>query len=517
MTIKELKEQVRSLVGNTKIDKAIELLTDWAAQNDDNDFKNALVQIKSHFKSLKNKIISGIIDGQEERITRAQIVNRILGLLDMIPEPKSAKPPKNSFPESLPEFNVPEPSNSMAIPPPPPAPSPVFSIERSASIKMPTVPAPQPTGGGPLQGGLLYNIPPKMPNGVETKCVVRIAFDKKILNNTTDIFQSPVSMDIRVAELMEVELKELGNNGAFEITALNDKQQFLDGFSATEWQFYVKPLKVGNFKLLLKVAIIERINDVDRRKEAVLEQSISVITEGGVPQPAPMKSFLPDFKEVKPENGIKTILFMGANPPGTTKLQLEVEHSRIAAELNSSFKLPVSKFVNVSDMNKLIIINRPNIIHFSGHGKDPETGEQGADGIGRGVGRPQMPKSYEKTGGILVFDEDMRSMKVIEDKALKFLFKAVTQQFKIPLEVVVFNSCHSASQAKAVGAFVPYVVGTSRAIKDATAISFATGFYFGLANGMSIEDAFTSGKINAVLDDTSAEDLIILYKNGVKM
>ena len=90
------------------------------------------------------------------------------------------------------------------------------------------------------------------------------------------------------------------------------------------------------------------------------------------------------------------------------------------------------------------------------------------------------------------------------------------KKLKIPIEVVVFNSCHSESQAKVVGKSVPYVVGTAHAIKDDIAISFAVGFYFGLANGLSVEDAFTSGKMQAVMEDLTAENLIVLYLNGEK-
>ena len=209
---------------------------------------------------------------------------------------------------------------------------------------------------------------------------------------------------------------------------------------------------------------------------------------------------------------MKTILFMGANPPDTRSVQIEVEHSRIASELNNKFNLEVEKFLSASEIPKLITEKKPHIIHFSGHGKDPESGEHGEAGdTTRAIG--MKPDTTHK-GGIVVFDNDMRQMKIIEDDQLEYLFKTVVNSFKIPIEVAVFNSCYSESQAKVLGKYIPYVVGSSRAIKDEIALSFAVGFYYGIANGQSVEDAFLQGKMQAVLQDMSAETLIVLYKNG---
>ena len=211
-------------------------------------------------------------------------------------------------------------------------------------------------------------------------------------------------------------------------------------------------------------------------------------------------------------NVLKTILFMGANPPDTKKVQIEVEHSRISSELDNKFNLKVAKFVSASEIPKLITANKPYIIHFSGHGKDPESGEHGATAEGSRL--IALPSDYSKRGGIVVFDNDMRKMKILEDNQLEYLFKTVVNGFKIPIQVALFNSCYSESQAKVLGKYIPYVIGSSLAIKDDIAIAFAVGFYYGIANGNTIEEAFLQGKIQAVLEDFSAETLIVLYKNG---
>jgi hypothetical protein len=260
--------------------------------------------------------------------------------------------------------------------------------------------------------------------------------------------------------------------------------------------------------------------NIRRNKLAATILSLIDETEEAAPQEASKTPIIAVSSVVNTSNmaaasvstALKTILFMGANPPDTSKVQIEVEHSRISSELDNKFNLKVAKFVSASEIPKLIMANKPYIIHFSGHGKDPESGEHGAiSGDSRLV---MLPNDYSKRGGIVVFDDDMRKMKILEDNQLEFLFKTVVNGFKIPIQVALFNSCYSESQAKVLGKYIPYVIGSSLAIKDDIAIAFAVGFYYGIANGQTIEEAFMSGKIQAVLEDFSAETLIVLYKNG---
>jgi hypothetical protein len=105
----------------------------------------------------------------------------------------------------------------------------------------------------------------------------------------------------------------------------------------------------------------------------------------------------------------------------------------------------------------------------------------------------------------------------VDDDALDFIFDNIVTNFNVPIEVVVFNSCYSESQAKVIGKYVPYVVGSARAIGDDVALAFASGFYFGMSKGLSVEKAFSSGKMQAVLADKQSKDLIVLYRNGEKM
>jgi hypothetical protein len=213
-------------------------------------------------------------------------------------------------------------------------------------------------------------------------------------------------------------------------------------------------------------------------------------------------------------NGLKTILFMGANPPGARSIQLEIEHSRIATELKGRFNLPTEKFLSADQIPELMVQHSPFIVHFSGHGQNPDTGEHGQvnELTTRAIGR--LPENYGQKGGIVVFSDDMLKLEIVDDDVLDFLFSTAVNDLGIPIQVVVFNSCYSESQAKVIGKYIPYVVGTANAIKDDTAIAFASGFYFGLAQGLTVEKAYATGRMKAVIKDIKAKELIVLYKNG---
>ena len=437
------------------------------------------------------------------------------------PTDKAEKMPTTSS-KSKPVFSAtPPPPPSPPLPPPAPIaaavvlpPAPVFSA--SMPIRLPPE--------TPQMGGLLYNIPSKMTQNEDTTCIVRIAFDKTQLKTADDTFSEEVIKDVRVARLMEVEIENEGTEELFKIVAKSEKQQSIDTFEATEWRFAVRPLVSGKQSLLLKVTIVETdANGKESRKTRVLEEIVAISTsktkkiatkstkniedtEGGT------HGFLPAELKLK---DLKTLLFMGANPPGTRLLQLEIEHSRIATKINNRFRIEVEKFLSAAEIPELIISKQPAIIHFSGHGKDPDSNEQGETaGTTRAIG---LPKTADSMGGIVVFDDNMRGLKVVDTNALDYMFENIATNFNIRIEVVVFNSCYSESQAKVIGKYVPYVVGSARAIGDDVAIAFASGFYFGISQGLSVEKAFSSGKMQAVLADKKAKDLIVLYKKGAKL
>jgi hypothetical protein len=135
------------------------------------------------------------------------------------------------------------------------------------------------SGEGPKRGELLYNIPDVMAIGREEKCTVRIAWVLEQLLRGWEKSEEDVIKNIRISDVMAVELLNAEFNNPFEIRTLSEKVQFIDQYEFTEWIFYVKPVMEGSYTLALRVSVIEMINDKEYKKDIVLEEEIVVKTE----------------------------------------------------------------------------------------------------------------------------------------------------------------------------------------------------------------------------------------------
>ena len=140
---------------------------------------------------------------------------------------------------------------------------------------------PKPTSSPSTKGGLLYSIPQAMELGQESRCEVRIAFDKASLLKDFDTGKDYAVRDVRISNLMEVELIDplLGGTDAFQVRTISSAEQFIDPDDYTQWVFYVKAMRAGLHPLVLKVTVIETIGGKERRKEIVLEEQVEVRTE----------------------------------------------------------------------------------------------------------------------------------------------------------------------------------------------------------------------------------------------
>ncbi len=136
-------------------------------------------------------------------------------------------------------------------------------------------------GGLPdvYNGEVLYRIPKKMQLGAESECIVRLAFDRKILTHDFEVQVGDVMKDLRISDVMGVELLDPSADKAFTITTLNDSVQFVEKDLVTEWIFCVTPLKEGEFPLVLKISIIEIINGIERKRNEVLKEQVQIVTE----------------------------------------------------------------------------------------------------------------------------------------------------------------------------------------------------------------------------------------------
>jgi CHAT domain-containing protein len=187
------------------------------------------------------------------------------------------------------------------------------------------------------------------------------------------------------------------------------------------------------------------------------------------------------------------ILFLAANPGGTTRLALDREAHAIHAELERSsfrdrFQLVTRWAPEPIDLLRDLRKFKPTVVHFSGHGcrmksTDADSAVRSARDVVDGLGVDGEPR------GGLVFQGPFGTLHVVSAAAIAEAFGAVETSVKL----VVLSACYTAVQAEALLAHVECVVGTSGSINDDAARSFAIGFYSGLGERESIHAAYMQG------------------------
>ncbi|HMB05857.1 MAG TPA: tetratricopeptide repeat protein, partial [Isosphaeraceae bacterium] len=194
----------------------------------------------------------------------------------------------------------------------------------------------------------------------------------------------------------------------------------------------------------------------------------------------------------EPGGGMTKVLVLAANPVGTPPLKLDEEVRAIDAKIRGSehrdlIRLVSHWAVRLDALSGLLMRERPDVVHFSGHGMG--TGELvlvGDDGIPKPIPAEAVA----------------RMLQVLKDK----------------VRVVVLNACHSEPLARAIVKEIDCAVGMSAAIGDQHAIAFAAEFYQALGFGKSVQAAFDLGVARLIGEGVAAADgLVKLHmREGVK-
>ena len=142
-----------------------------------------------------------------------------------------------------------------------------------------SVPPPTSAVKNKNSGRILHNIPGTMPVSKERRCIVRIAYDDESLLRDIKIDDDTTIENVRIAEVMGVELVDFNETPAFNIRTLNDEEQFICDDEYTQWLFMVKALREGKYPLTLKVCVIEEVNGKERKRDIVLEKEVFIISQ----------------------------------------------------------------------------------------------------------------------------------------------------------------------------------------------------------------------------------------------
>lgn len=226
------------------------------------------------------------------------------------------------------------------------------------------------------QGRLLYQIPDEMEVLEETRCRVRIAFDEKLLLEGIELSPGTELRDIRVSEVMEVQLIDPAEEAAFAIRTFNRSEQFVEKASYTEWIFFVKPLREGKFPLLLRVTVIEQVGNKERARDIVLEEEVNIVADldqESVGEPQFRNSDIVLGKEGAPA------VSAAAAPAAPKQRKTRSTLSRLATVLSAILVLSV---IGVNYLTRM-----------GGEASAPEIFERVDEGIEEVI-RPDMPNKY---------------------------------------------------------------------------------------------------------------------------
>jgi hypothetical protein len=166
-------------------------------------------------------------------------------------------------------------------------------------------------------------------------------------------------------------------------------------------------------------------------------------------------------------------LFLSANSWNTNRILVDEESREIFEKIQEGpyrnlFELHIHSAIRPTDLQRLLLIHRPHIVHFSGHGtKKHKIILSGTRGRGKTVDQQGL-------AGVLAL-------------------------YRTHLRLVVLNACFTSRHARSLSEVIDYSVGAERGIGDKVAVTFAGAFYRALSFGESVRYAFESAKAELAL------------------
>lgn len=167
------------------------------------------------------------------------------------------------------------------------------------------------------------------------------------------------------------------------------------------------------------------------------------------------------------------ILFLSANPWTTSRILVDEEAREIFEKLQEGscrdkFELIRHEAIRTFDLQRLLMMHEPHIVHFSGHGSKRHKLILGGT-AGRG-------KEVDRKGLVDVFG-----------------------LYRHHVRLIFLNACFTRKQALALSEVIDYSVGTGKGMGDKGGVAFAGAFYRALGFGKSVKESFASAKAELCL------------------
>jgi len=196
----------------------------------------------------------------------------------------------------------------------------------------------------------------------------------------------------------------------------------------------------------------------------------------------------PKLKAPRPPKGRSRwkVVMLTASPIGQKPIDVslearEVEIERRKALNGGAFELHVYPAASSDSLVTALNDDRPDILHFSGHG--------GA-------------------GSIVLDNETIKDVggQTVDAKALTRVLKTATRRPRL----LVLNACESAADAKKLTEAADVVIAMTAVVPDSTAFSYARRLYSALFAGLSISNAHEQACAVLAIDDPKGASLPVL-------
>src|SRR5258706_8649641 len=184
------------------------------------------------------------------------------------------------------------------------------------------------------------------------------------------------------------------------------------------------------------------------------------------------------------------ILFLSANPWTTSRIIVDEEAREIFEKLQEGscrdrFELIKHEAIRALDLQRLLMMHEPHIVHFSGHASMKQKLILGGT-AGRG-------KEVDRKGLVEIFG-----------------------LYKHHVRLILLNACFTRTQARALSEVIDYSVGAGKGIGDKGGVAFAGAFYRALGFGKSVKESFASAKAELGLTKIPRTKGIELFvRNGI--
>lgn len=189
--------------------------------------------------------------------------------------------------------------------------------------------------------------------------------------------------------------------------------------------------------------------------------------------------FMQSIKKAKPvRQSVKALMLLAA-PKNADRLRLDEEVRDLKEKLRAVQNAAVDVLVinewavRVDQIQDALFNEKPQVLHFSGHGDT----------------------------GMLFFEDRNGGAAPVDAKSFGELISLHADSIKC----VILSACFSEDVAKAVRAHVPWVIGCDQSIADDAAIAFSRAFYRAVANGADYQKAFRHARNEVSLNGMSAE------------